>query len=225
MKDWLLWGCIFLEKKLLDKNKNGIAWIFEERVTLKYRKNVEFFAFYSPSLNYKCILPDGTYFTMKGQRTENKLVLVSDISEVKLLQTCLFVLCRCAPLHKCNVTYCKCNIASLCNTSWLNMKTIGFEILLLMVYQWYTWLGVSVLASKTLKWSTLLACSIFFCHFKHFIVIITVNVVYQDQKFRFKCLQNIYLLFYKKTMRPYFFCITPCYYDNRIKTWPYCTLF
>ena len=34
----------FVEKKILFKNKNWIACFFEERVNLKYRKNVESFA-------------------------------------------------------------------------------------------------------------------------------------------------------------------------------------
>ena len=154
----------FSWKKLLDENKDWIACIFEERITLKYRKNVEFFAFYNPSLNYKCILPDRTYFTGKGQRTEKKLMLVSHISVVKLLQTCLLVLCRCVPLHKCNITYCKCNIASLCNTSSLNTKTIGFEILLSMVYLTRS----RCISFEKSKISTLLVCIIFFWHFKTF---------------------------------------------------------
>ena len=44
---------------------------------------LSFFSFYSLSLNYKCVLPDHTYFARTGQRTENKLIVVSFVSVVK----------------------------------------------------------------------------------------------------------------------------------------------
>ena len=115
----------FFIKKCYQTKKNWIACFFEQKVTLEYRKNVELFTFYSPTLNYKCILPDHIYFTGIGQRTKNKLMIVSLISVVKLLQIFFSVICQCVSLHKCSITFCKCNttwVLSLYNTRCLNAR-------------------------------------------------------------------------------------------------------
>ena len=73
------------------------------------------------------------------------------VSVVKLLRTCFSVLCQHVYLPKCNILYCKCNIAwvlSLCNRSWLNMETIHLEILLFMVLQALNYLFNSDLWKK-----------------------------------------------------------------------------
>ena len=80
------------------------------------------------------MLSDLYYF--EGQRTENKLMVILPVSVKKLLQICFSVLCRCVPLYKCNIIYCKCNtawVSSLYNTSSLNMETTYFEVQLSMV--------------------------------------------------------------------------------------------
>ena len=73
-------------------NINWTACFFEERVTLKYRTKCQVFTLDSLSLNYRCIFSDHNYFTGKGQRTVNKLMVILPVSVVNLLQTCLSVL-------------------------------------------------------------------------------------------------------------------------------------
>ena len=108
----------------------------------------------------------------KDQRTVNKLMVVSPLSVVKLLQTCFSLLCWRVPLHKCNITYCK-------YTSWLYIRK---QLLLRSCSQWYcTWPGVDLLPSKNLKWSTLLLYNVFFATLNHFIF--TVIVVPRDPEF------------------------------------------
>ena len=94
-----------------------------------------------PSLKYKCILSDGTYFSGKGQRTVN---LIDRCFACKCSKTPTYfffsTMLTCTRRVECNITYCKWNIAwtqFLCNNSWLIMKTTGFEILL--SWYWYTW--------------------------------------------------------------------------------------
>ena len=144
----------------------------------------------------------------KGHRT-NKLMAVLPVSVVKLWQTYFSVLCQFVPLHKCNITYCKCNIAwvlSLCNTSWLNTKITGFEILpLVLLYLTRS----RCINFKTLKLSTLLFYSIFFFHFKPF-------YNHFHSKFCFPGPESLdlnafktFAFFFLKLMHPYFFCISP----------------
>ena len=82
-------------------------------------------------------------------------MVVSPVSVVKHPQTCFSAMSTCI-ITQCNITYCKCIawVLSLCNTSWLNTKTTGFEILPSMILYLPRSRCAGVLVLKNLEWST-----------------------------------------------------------------------